>query len=129
MIDTLWWLAAMPLSLAPRDVWRRFDARFPTERAVAPSAILTVFVGCAIGIRGFFAFAAMQAGLSNDWMLAQLAKPVTPMESSLGFVPYGISALTLFIYVFFTPIGLFSLYLAVSRALRPACVIADDARR
>ena len=71
-------------------------------------------------------FATRLAGANNDWMLARLNGPIAPGNEAVGLVPYGISVLTLFIYLFFTPRGLFSTHLVVSGSLRAISAWVDD---
>jgi hypothetical protein len=65
------------------------------------------------------------AGENNSWMLRTLA---AGGSDQAAFVPYGMSILTLFIFLFFTPLGLFSLYLGVSGFLRAVSAWFDDPR-
>ena len=125
--DTAWWLAALVACAAPRRVWPRLDARLPIERAAAPAGIITLSIGFAIGVRGFFAFAGLQADANNTWMIQQFSKPSTGNDAAIAMVPYGMSILTLFIFLFFTPIGLLSLYIVVSGTLRTIAATVDDA--
>jgi len=123
--DTLWFIAALILSAAPRSTWRSMDARLPLERVTAASGIVTVFAAFAIGVPGFFKFAGAQASASNTWMLDQLSHGGS---DSAAMAPYGISVLTFFIYAFFTPRGLFSTYLATSGMIRAIAASVDDPR-
>ena len=61
-------------------------------------------------------------------MLHQLSKPAGPNDAQVGFVPYGISVVTLFIFLFFTPAGLASMYLVISGAARAISAVVDDPR-
>jgi len=68
------------------------------------------------------------AGANNDWMLARLNGPVSRGDDLVGLVPYGVSVLTLFIYLFLTPRGLFALYLTSTGFVRAIAAYVDDAR-
>jgi hypothetical protein len=126
-LNVVWWLAALIAGAAPRRIWPRLDPRLPLKSAAFPAGVLTFAIGFAIGVRGFFTFAQRQASANNEWMLRQLASNVD--NTAAAFVPYGMSAMALFIFLF-TPIGLLSVYLAASGALRGirAYIDEDDAR-
>src|SRR5205823_10801108 len=114
---------------APRQLWPRIDPRFPLHQAAFASGLLTLGIGFVIGVPGFFEFAGGLASANNDWMLTRLAAPPQAGDDASGLLPYGISILTFFIYIFFTPRGLFSLYLVASGSLRAiaAFIDTDDA--
>ena len=116
----------MFLAAAPRRLWSRLESYVPVAAAAVAGGILTFFLGFAIGIPAFFEFAAGQASANNAWMLEHASIPGT--GSSAALVPYGLSVLTLFIFVFFTPTGLLSLYLVMTGALRGFSAWFDDPR-
>jgi hypothetical protein len=90
-------LLALPCATLPKRYWQSID--LPVDNVAAVSAMLTLFLGAALGISGFFAH--MEAILA--------AREFTPS-------PWMMPAF--FGYVFFTPRGLFSLYLVVAGLLR-----------
>jgi hypothetical protein len=97
-------------------------------RAAFISGIATVGIGLTIGVPGYFAFAEGLADANNTWMLRQLAGPQTAATGSVGLVPYGMSVITLFIFVFLTPIGLLSTYVVGSGFVRAVGGWFDDPR-
>jgi hypothetical protein len=130
LADIGWWIAALVAGAAPRRLWRQLDPPFPVRRAAFPAGILTSILGFAIAVRGFFAFAGQLAGANNAWMLNRLVHSPGQSDDAVVMVPYGISILTLFIFLFFTPTGLIALYLMASGAVRgiAAFIDPDDAR-
>ena len=119
------WIAALVLGAAPRRLWARLESYVPVAAAAVAGGMLTFFIGFAIGIPAFFEFAARQASANNAWMLAQATIPGGAGPSA-ALVPYGLSVLTLFIFLFFTPTGLLALYLVMTGALRGFSAWFDD---
>ena len=110
----------------PRRFWPTFERHLPLRAAAAVSGLVTLLTGFFAGFGGFITFATRLAGANNDWMLARLAGPPAAGNEVVGLVPYGVSVLTLFLFLFFTPLGLLSLYLTVSGALRAIAAWFDD---
>ncbi len=125
-VDIAAWLAAVVAGLAPRRLWPSLDRDLPMRRAAAASGLATMIGGFFYGFGGFMTFATTLADANNNWMLARLAGPPAAGDQAVGFVPYGMSLLTLFIYLFFTPRGLFSSYLVVTGLLRAIAAFVDD---
>ena len=124
-MNVVWWVAALVLGAAPRPLWPRIDPRLPFHRTAFASGLLALGLGFVVGVPGFFEFAGGLASANNDWMLARLAAPPQAGDSAVGMVPYGLSILTFFLYVFFTPRGLFSFYLVASGSLRAIAAFID----
>jgi len=120
------WVAAVAAGIAPRGVWPALERQLPLRSAAAASGLVTLLTGFFIGVGGFFTFATQLASANNNWMLAQVAAPATTGDAAVGLVPYGVSVLTLFIFIFFTPTGLFALYLTASGTLRAISAWFDD---
>ena len=120
------WLIAIVAGVAPRRWWPALERHLPLRRAAAVSGLATMTAGFFIGVGGFFTFATRLAGANNDWMLARLAAPAASSDAAVGLVPYGMSALTLFIFLFFTPTGLLALYLGSTGLLRAVSAYFDD---
>ena len=119
------WLAAIVAGVAPRRLWPALEQHLPLRRAAAVSGLVTMIAGFFYGFGGFMIFATQLASTTNNWMLAQLAGPAPNDDAAL--VPYGVSVLTLFVYLFFTPRGLFSLYLTSTGFVRAIAAYVDDA--
>jgi hypothetical protein len=119
-------MGAVALGIVPRRYWSRLDPPFPMTPAAFLSGTATVALGLTVGIPGYFTFATQLASANNNWMLRQIAGPATAATESAGLVPYGMSVLTLFIYVFFTPSGLMSTYVVASGFVRAVAGWFDD---
>src|SRR5260221_3474990 len=119
------WMAALFVGAAPRPVWPVLERYFPITRTAALAGGLTLLAGLFAGVGGFFDFATRTAGANNSWMLRTLA---SGGPDNAALVPYGMSVITLFIFLFFTPIGWLSLYLMVSGFLRAVSAWLDDPR-
>jgi hypothetical protein len=128
LADMVRWIAAVAVGVAPRRVWPALERQLPLRSAAAASGLVTLLTGFFIGVGGFFTFATRLASANNTWMLAQLAAPSTGRDADIALVPYGMSMLTLFIFLFFTPTGLFALYLSTSGTLRAISAWLDDPR-
>jgi hypothetical protein len=129
-LSGLLWLVALVLGAAPRRVWHRLEPPLPLSRTAAAAGLLTLILGFVVGIPGFFAFAQQEGAANNDWMLRQLAAPPGTNDAAVGMVPYGMSVLSLFFFLFFTPTGLIALYLVTSGTIRAVAAFIDveDAR-
>ncbi|MBI3400227.1 MAG: hypothetical protein HY048_02305 [Acidobacteria bacterium] len=119
------WVAALVVGAAPRRVWPRLELHMPVARAAAPAGLLAMLAGFFLGVGGFFSYATRVADANNSWMLRTLA---SGGSDQAAFVPYGMSVVTLFIFLLFTPLGWLSSYLAVSGFLRAVSAWFDDPR-
>jgi hypothetical protein len=119
------WIAALVMGAAPRRVWPVLERYVPVTRTAALAGALTMLAGFFAGVGGFFDFATRMAGANNSWMLRTLA---SGGPDGAAFVPYGMSVVTLFIFLFFTPVGWLSSYLTASGFLRAVSAWLDDPR-
>ena len=124
--DLARWLLAVVAGLVPRRYWPDLERHLPVRRAAWASGLATMLAGFFYGFGGFMTFATGLADANNTWLLQRLAGPSQPGSDAAGLVPYGMSVLTLFIYLFFTPRGLFSLYVACSGFVRALAAYVDD---
>ena len=85
-------IAALPAGLAPRRYWEALDVRLPVSRMAFGSAIATFVASALIGVPAFFKY----------------------MDARLGTL----SAFAAFTFLFTTPAGLISMYLAFTGWLR-----------
>jgi hypothetical protein len=88
---------AVLAGLLPKRYWDVID--LPIANTALASALVTFFAGAALGITGYFAF--------MDHVLSQRLWTPPPMMIQVYFS-----------YVFFTPRGLFSIYLVASGVIR-----------
>jgi hypothetical protein len=98
-------VAAILVGAVPRRFWAAID--LPISQFATLSGILTLLAGCAFGITGYFAH------------MAQV------MESAF-FVPSPYMMVGYFGYLFFTPRGLFSIYLVFSGLARAVSSWIDE---
>lgn len=112
------WAATIVAGLAPRRFWPSLETHLPLRSAAAVSGVVTLAAGFALGVGGFLAFGTQLAAANNDWMLKRLAAAPAAGDAAVGLVPFGMSVMTLFIFIFFTLTGLISLYLVTSGTLR-----------
>jgi hypothetical protein len=124
--DIVSWLVAVVACALPRRVWPRVERTLPLRLAAPAGGLVTCGAGCAIGIVGFFTFASQLADANNTWMLNMLSKAPTSADHAVGLVPYGMSVITLFLFLFFTPAGLLSIYLTGSGFVRSVAAWFDE---
>ncbi len=120
------WLVAVVAGLAPRRFWTTLEIHLPLRSAAVVSGLVTLLTGVFLGVGGFLAFGGQLAGANNDWMLRQFTVAPARDNAVIGLVPYGMSVVTLFIFLFFTPTGLLALYLMTSGTLRAISAWLDD---
>jgi hypothetical protein len=119
--------AALVAGLLPRRRWHAFPG-LPIERLAVPSGLLTFALGAALGAFGFMDYARRAAeGVANATLhiAARQVRHEIPGDIST-VATQGVSALSLFAFAFFTPLGLFSLYLIVTGILRAVATVVDD---
>lgn len=94
------------------------------------SALLTMASGLVIGARGFIDYATAAASAANDATLdlatRQIRGEIPPDVSITTAAPVVVSMLSVVAFVFFTPLGLTSLYLAASGAVRAISSFVDE---
>ena len=117
----------MIAAFLPSRRWPALEHRVPVDSSATLSGILTFMAGGMLGVIGFIRYAALQASTLNSATLRlaeeQLAHRGPEVSSSTGvflnaFAPFG--------FLFFTPVGWISLYLAVSGAARAISNVVDD---
>jgi hypothetical protein len=116
------------MAMLPRRRWRAFD-RLPIERLSFVSALITLLAGLAVGVGGFFAYAARVAdGLATatlDVATRQAARPASPNDVST-LAPMAFSVFSLAAFLFATPTGWAAMYLTGSGVVRAAGSAFDD---
>lgn len=98
-------VAAIAAGAVPRRHWAAID--LPISQFATLGGLVTFFAGCALGITGFFAHMAA-------------------VMASAFFVPSAYMMTAYFGYVFFTPRGLFSMYLVFSGIARGIAGWTDE---
>lgn len=113
MLDTL---GALVVAVLPRRHWDRFDG-LPLHVMAPVSGILTTVAGAALGIRGFFAYLAHMSSASAASILDVSRMQVDgrlPETAAVSAVPAALWMVAPVAFAFFTPIGLFAVYLVAS---------------
>ena len=89
-IDTL---LALPCALLPKRLWPHSD--LPIAQVSAVSAVLTLFIGVAVGIRGYFAYLEALRHIDGLSMLAVGQAQVSgalPETTSASVAPFAVAA-------------------------------------
>jgi hypothetical protein len=126
------WVLAIVAGIAPNRLWRRLEPPLPITRAAIQSGLVTLVLGFTLGVDGFLDFSTRSADLNNGWMLKNVSRFCPPgscgASNAVALMPYGTSALTLFAFLFFTPLGLLSMYLVLSGFTRALSAWVGDPR-
>jgi hypothetical protein len=121
-------VTAIPAGLLPRDRWAAFPA-LPIGRLAFVSALVTMAIGWAIGIRGFFAFAqAASDGLADAALNTATKIASNPKGSeTMPLLPFmSASALSPLAFLIATPAGWLTDYLVLSGFARAMGAFFDD---
>jgi hypothetical protein len=126
-------IVAMFAAILPRRWWPPIERHLPVRQAAVMSGIATFLLAIAIGLPAFLAFAQANAGRAIDMMLEATgwrspttgASPVSVEAAQASWVG-GFPAI--FVFAFFTPIGLLATYLAFTGWFRAISPVFDDAR-
>lgn len=114
MFDTI---GAIFITLLPRRYWPRFDW-MPLHVMAPVSGLITAMAGAALGIVGFFAYLERLKGSSAALSILEVGKLQVagklPETAEVSFMPSTIWMTAPIAFALFTPLGLFSVYLAVS---------------
>ena len=117
MFDTI---GAIFVTLLPRRYWPRFDW-MPLHVMAPVSGLLTVLTGAALGIVGFFAYLE-RVKTSPAASILEISKlqvaDKLPETAVVSGVPSAIWMTAPLAFAFFTPLGLFSIYLLGSGLAR-----------
>lgn len=119
----------MAAAFLPSRCWAALEGRLPVAPSATLSGVLTFLAGAVLGIAGFLRYAALQASALNTATLKlaeeQLKNPPGGAEVSSS-MPIFVNAIAPVAFLFFTPLGLASLYLVVSGAARAISGVVDD---
>jgi hypothetical protein len=122
-------LLAVPAALAPRHLWSRWDGWLPMERGALLSSLLTFLGAFALGIPSFLRYAGLAGSGVADTMLTTATAINTgqaPSDAMAG--SYAVSMFALPAFLFFTPLGLLTLYLFITGLYRSISCAAGDSR-
>ena len=123
-IDTL---VALPCALLPKRIWKTID--LPIAQVSAVSALLTLFIGVAVGIRGYFAYLDALRHIDGLSMLAVGQAQVSgalPETTSASVAPFAVAATAPFAFALLSPLGLVATYLTASGFLRLVAAYVDE---
>ncbi|MDO8677170.1 MAG: hypothetical protein Q7R30_01195 [Acidobacteriota bacterium] len=115
-------IGAIFVAVLPRRYWPRFDW-MPIHVMAPVSGALTALAGTALGIVGFFAYLEQVKASPATSILEIAGRQVAgtlPETAEVSAVPFAISIVSPIAFAFFTPLGLFSVYLVASGWLRVA---------
>jgi hypothetical protein len=122
-------LAAIIAGILPERTWGGLESRLPLRRAACLSGVATLSLGFFLGFDGFLTFIARTADANNAWMLRTLSLETNEAaRTAAALVPYQFSALSLFAFLFLTPLGLLCVYLVASGSVRAVSAFVDDPR-
>ncbi|PYR59061.1 MAG: hypothetical protein DMF91_15695 [Acidobacteria bacterium] len=122
------WMGAVVAGAAPRRLWHRLEPPLPLAATAVPAGLFTFVLGFVIGVPGFFAYAEAAADTNNTWMLQNISRVAAKDANYLTTGPVAISVLTLFAFLFLTPLGLLTTYLITTGAVRAVSAMVDDPR-
>ena len=113
-------ISALFVTVLPRRYWPQFDW-MPIHVMAPVSGTLTALAGTALGIVGFYAYLE-RVGASAATSILEISKLQVagqlPETTEVSAAPLAISILSPIAFAFFTPLGLFCVYLAGSGWLR-----------
>ncbi len=120
-------LAALLGAFLPRRRWHSLSG-LPIEPLAPVSGLMTLAAGVIVGVGGFLQFAWRAAGGIVDTTVQIAARQVRHEAAGeiTTFAMQGVSALSVVAFLFFTPLGLFAMYLVVSGFVRAAAAWVDD---
>ena len=126
-------MVAMFAAILPRRWWPPIEKHLPVRQAATMSGIATFLLAVAIGLPAFLTFAQANASHAIDMMLEATgwrspsgsAGPVSVEAAQASWLS-GFPAI--FVFAFFTPIGLLATYLAFTGWFRAISPVFDDAR-
>ncbi len=120
-------LGALAAAFLPRRHWQKLPA-LPIERVAVLSGVTTAMTALALGGFGFIRYAravADGAATVTLQIAERQARNEVPGDITT-LSTQGISALAIFGFVLFTPLGLFASYLCLSGIVRAAAAAVED---
>jgi hypothetical protein len=105
----------------PRRLWGRWDGHIPIHGGSIPAAMATIFVAFAVGVPGFFDYAIPVSDHGVDTALQRGAEKDFALGGAIG-----LSAFSLFAFLFLTPKGWLTLYLGLTGLVRLGAATISD---
>lgn len=119
-------IAGVAAATLPARLWPALDAHIPVTSSAIVAGLLTMLGGLAIGIPGFFVYAAELASIHNQLMLTAATSGVPGGDEMTTAMPVAATALSLFTFILLTPLGWASAYLVLTGGFRAAAALFDD---
>lgn len=115
-------------AMLPARWWPWLDVYVPATTSAVIAGILTLLSAAAIGLPGFLAYVAAVASAANEtaWAAAQRNPDVENVGALLRGAPAAFTALALPLFLFTTPAGWLTMYLAVTGLVRAIAPVLDD---
>ncbi len=121
-------LLALPCALLPRRYWHAID--LPVANVATASAFLTLFFGFSVGIRGYFDYLERLRTTSKGVSIYEIAELQNQgklrEDTSVSAVPGAVYATAPIAFAFFTPLGLFAVYLVGASFVRIMASYVDE---
>jgi len=121
-------LLAIPCALLPKRYWQSFD--LPMANMAPVSSWMTMLGGFIIGVPGYFAFLE-RLRQSKGASILEISKAQIegrlPETAEVSAIPSALYAMAPITFLFFTPLGLFAGYLALSGLVRVVGSYIDEA--
>jgi hypothetical protein len=112
-------IAAIPIALLPKRYWQSIN--MPVDNVAFASAIITMFAGFALGIRGYFAYLAVLYSSPGASILEISKRQVTgelPETAAVSGLPMTLGILAPITFALATPVGLAATYLVLTGLIR-----------
>ena len=113
-------LLAIAAGVLPSRWWPRFEGRLSVGRFAWASGLATLFLGSAIGFRGFFPYA--------EAFTQRVRQAVVQSDDPFAFPDMLFGLLAPINFAFGTPVGLVATYLCVTGVVRSLMGYVDDPR-
>ena len=121
------WIAAVLAGFLPRALWPRLEGAFlPIHAASVPSGACQVLAGFALGVPSFLIYAWRVANDNTDLTMSAAEHSQAAGGDVTSAMGVAGSMFSPFAFVFFTPAGLLSTYLAGAGLVRLVAAIIEE---
>jgi hypothetical protein len=117
--------------MLPRRWWPWLDDRVPASDSALPASIITLLAAAAVGIPGFLDYVAITSEASAAAALRIVeqnlqTRPDLDTADALRRMAMSLNALSIFMFLLMTPLGLVTAYLGLSGIIRTAGALFND---
>lgn len=117
--------------MLPRRWWPRLDDHVPATSSALPAGLVTIAAAAIIGIPGFLKYvgytSAASAGAAIRIVEENIqSRPDLDNAAAMRHMAVSMNALSIFFFLLTTPVGLLTMYLAVSGVVRTAGALVND---